>query len=102
MRIIYKEPGKDPRQLVLPNELKPLQDLVGGYIESVTFGSDWLVLCNEEGRLMGMPYNCEVCGVDFVGPIIFVGYNSEGDFTDFPASVEQLKKVMPDLWAVSD
>ena len=102
MKIIYKEPEGDFRQMVIPNELKPLQDLVGGYIESVTFGSDWLVICNEEGCILGLPYNCEVCGVGFFGPIIFVGYNSEGDFTDFPASVEQLKKVMPELWKISD
>lgn len=86
MKIIYKEPGKDPRQLVVPNALKPLQDLVGGYIEAVTLGEDWTILCNEEGRLMGMPYNCEVCGVDFVGPIILVG-RDEDEFCDVPISV---------------
>lgn len=57
---------------------------VGGYIETVTFAQDACVICNEEGRLLGMEDNCRFLGVDFVGPILVVGVDGE-KFTDVPA-----------------
>ena len=55
--------------------LEALQKAVGGYIEAVTVLEGVVVLCNEEGRLMGLPENrsfflsgicgdCLICGVD--------------------------------------
>ena len=82
--LIYrKAPGEKPRQILVRNELKELQELVGGYIETVTLFADLTIICNEEGRLHGLPYNCEVCGVGFVGTILFVGVKGDR-FTDVP------------------
>ena len=86
MRILMKEPGKGIRSMVIPNELKMLQDLVGGYIETYTIAEDVAIICNEEGKLLGLPYNCTICGEDFVGTILFVGVGEE-DFTDVPESL---------------
>lgn len=81
MRVIYKAPGGKPEIRDIPNTLEELQESVGGYIESCTFTTNAAVICNEEGRLRGLPYNCRFLGVDFVGPILVVGI--EGDeFTD--------------------
>ncbi len=38
---------------------------------------------------MGLPYNCDICGVSFVGPIIFVGIDDE-EFTDVPKPIDFL------------
>lgn len=81
MREIYKEPGKRPEQIDIPNTLEALQEKVGGYIETVTFAEDACVICNEEGRIIGMPENMSFLGVNFVGPILFVGVSGE-EFTD--------------------
>lgn len=81
MKVIYKAPGCAPEPRDIPNTLEELQATVGGYIETVTFASDALVICNEEGRLQGLPHNCRFLGVDFVGPILIVGRDDE-DFTD--------------------
>ena len=67
----FKEPGKAPVFRLLPNELKALQDAVGGYIEAVPVGAGLVAICNEEGRLHGMDYNCTVGSIDFVGPVVF-------------------------------
>lgn len=83
MKVFFKEPGKAIRQMQVPNELHTLQQLIGGYIESVTLCTDLVVLCDEEGRLKGLPHNCEVCGVDFYGPIVFVGVDGD-EFCDVP------------------
>ncbi len=83
MRILMKEPGKGIRAMVIPNELKLLQELVGGYIETYSISEDVLIICNEDGKIMGLPYNCTICGEDFMGNILFVGVDGE-DFTDVP------------------
>lgn len=83
MKVFFKEPGKAIRQMQIPNELHALQQVIGGYIESVTLCTDLVVLCDEEGRLKGLPHNCDVCGVDFCGPIMFVGANKD-KFCDVP------------------
>ena len=75
---------------------KTVGEAVGGYIETVTLDNTGLVvICNEEGRLRDLPYNCEVCGIDFVGPIVF----AEVDGEEF-ASIEQeaFRLAFPELW----
>ena len=52
MRIIYKEPGKEPRTMIVPNTLKMLQDLEPnfyvGAIGDVILGP--VVICEEDGE----------------------------------------------------
>lgn len=83
MKAIRKKPGCAPEIIEVENTLKALQDEVGGYIETVTIASDAVVICNEEGRLCGLPYNCRFVCVDFVGTILVVGRNKD-EFCDVP------------------
>lgn len=76
--VVIKEPGKAPVvEPLFSNTLKAFQEAVGGYIETVTLASDLVIICNEEGRLFGLPSNCRVCGVDFVGTVVAVGRKGE-------------------------
>lgn len=87
MKALIKNPGEESfREIIIPNNLRLLQQLVGGYIETVTLATDACIICNEEGRIMGMQPNCNYCGIDFVGPILIVGVD-EADFCDCPMSV---------------
>lgn len=59
MATIYKATGE--RESVSPNngtdfQLEELQNIVGGYIEIIRFEDNIMVL-NEEGKLMRLPYN---------------------------------------------
>lgn len=81
MKSILKEPGKEPKVIDVENEKEELQETVGGYLESVTLAADMCILCDEEGRLKGLPFNVEICGVSFVGPILMVGVDGE-EFAD--------------------
>ena len=81
MKVIYKAPGCAPEPRDIPNTLEELQAAVGGYIEAVTFASDAVVICNEDGRLQGLPHNCTFLGVDFVGPILIAGRSGD-EFAD--------------------
>lgn len=93
MKAIYKLPGRDPELIEAGNNLSTLQKLVGGYIETVTIASDACIVCNEEGRLLGLQYNIFIAGKSFVGPILIVGVDGE-EFCDVPSQdfwLEQVK-----------
>lgn len=83
MKVIYKAPGCAPEIIDVPNTLEALQEKVGGYIETVTFATDACIICNEEGKLLGLPDNCCLLGKHFVGPILIVGIDGE-EFCDIP------------------
>lgn len=76
--VIIKEPGKAPVvEPLFDNDLKAFQEAVGGHIETVTLATDLVIICNEEGRLMGLPYNVTLFGVPFVGTIVITGAKGE-------------------------
>ena len=92
MRILLKNTTDDGfKEVIVKNELEALQNLGGGYIETVTLTTDCVGVCNEEGRMKGLPANCNYLGVDFVGPILLAGVDGE-DFTDYPWSVTMANK----------
>lgn len=93
IKVLIKKPFLPVQEATIPNTLKGLQDVVEGYIETVTLADDCFIICNEEGRILGLPYNCRICGVDFVGPIALVGADGE-ETTDVPVSAETFEKMI--------
>lgn len=93
MRVMRKRPGEAWEPIEVENELKPLQQAVGGYLESFTFADDACVLCDEEGRLKGKPYNTTVCGVPFVGTVLIVGVDGK-EFADLTERQEEVLREM--------
>lgn len=88
--IFYKKDAADPgHMMAIENTLEAFQELVGGYIETFTFSTDVTLVINEEGRLLGLPVNADFCGHRFVGPMIFVGYNDNGEFVNIQEEVAQ-------------
>ena len=75
----------------IDNTLQELQSIVGGYIETVTITTDLVIICNEEGRLIDMPYNCNLFGHDFYGTLIFAGIDGD-EFGDYPGDLNHFKK----------
>ena len=94
-----KRPGEVPRSVWVTNSLKNLQNYVGGHIEVVTIATDCCIICNEEGRILKMPHNCTVAGIDFVGDILFVGISGE-NFSDMPIEFKDFKRMFKFLWEV--
>lgn len=87
MKIVFKEPDKPPRTMVIPNDLHTLQQLVDGYIEVVRLNNGLLAIVNEEGKLRGLkPSGLEFKGDPLVGNVILCG--EDGDqFTDVPEDI---------------
>lgn len=79
MRIIYKEPGKEPRTMIVPNTLKMLQDLVGGYIETLKIADNVVMIFNEEGKLLDLEPNFFVGAIGDVilGPVVICEEDGE-------------------------
>lgn len=72
--VIIKEPGKEPVvEPLFENTLEAFRKAVGGNIETVTIASGCVLICNEEGRLQGLPENVSICGVPFWGTVLAVG-----------------------------
>ena len=58
MNILLIEPGKPPRPTEIPQTLSAMQHLVGGYIQVLSpFDDPVALVCNEEGKLKGLPLN---------------------------------------------
>ena len=88
IKVIIKRPGEAAFEARIANELGTLKEWVGGYIETyaLSYNPAVIVICNEEGKLEGMPYNCRLAGETFVGPIVLVGVRGE-EFADCPVSL---------------
>jgi hypothetical protein len=85
--VIVKEPGKAPRvEPLFDNTLEAFQAAVGGYIETVTLAANLVLICNEEGRIRGLPYNCSVDSCPFFGTVLVVGVKRD-EFASLKASV---------------
>ena len=82
MKAIVKEVGEEAQLRDIENDLETMQGLVGGYIEVVSTGEGILLICNEEGKLNGLPVNFPIGGDVIVGTAVFVAHGQDGNFTD--------------------
>lgn len=83
IKVLYKPVGKPFEVREIPNTLEAMQELVGGYIETVTICTDLVLICNEDGRALGLKPNPYI-GHEFVGDWFLCGVDGE-KFTDIPA-----------------
>ena len=58
MRVVLVEPGQTARIAEIGSSLEEMQKTVGGYIQAVyPFEETVCLVCNEEGKLQGLPLN---------------------------------------------
>jgi len=81
MRVLRRRPGEKFEAVDIPNTLKALQEQVGGPIEAVAITNRTTLIVNENGKLEGLPYNCDICGHRLVGTVLAVWVDGE-DFVD--------------------
>lgn len=82
LRVGILHPGRAPEFVGIANSLQAQQDCVGGDLELWAIDGHVAILCHEEGRLLGLPYNRQITLEDgtserFVGPILLVGWNED-------------------------
>ena len=94
--VVIVEPQKTPYKKEIPNELSAMQEIVGGWIESVFIerskrGARISLICNEEGKLSNLPFNRKIANFDtLVGTFFITKHNGAGDTVDL--SDEEAKK----------
>lgn len=81
IRVLYVQPGKYPEERTIPNTLRALQELVGGDIECCRPWRDSVcVICNDSGKIDGLPPNRLYGHADFLAGSFVVCGNGGEDF----------------------
>lgn len=106
IKVLKIEPKKAPEVVVLKNELRKLQKAVSidapeiGLIEIIEIDSDVCILCNEEGKLIGLEPNRRFCNDIICGVFYLTGQDYEnGHLKSLP---ENLMEYYSKLFAIPD
>lgn len=99
IKVIVKDPGKDPEVMEIQNDLKVLQELVGGYVQSVTMADDLMMLMDDDGRMKGKNANVFFTKYDdfIFGPVVFTGVNGKEFASISDKYLEGIPGVIP-VW----
>ena len=58
MKVLVVEPLQEPVAKEIDSSLEAMQKVVGGYIQALfPFDEPVALVCNEEGKLLGLPFN---------------------------------------------
>ena len=78
-RVVYVEPGKPAREMMLGKDLEDLQKAVGGLIELIYAHDDrTIIVGNDEAKLIGMEGNRRLeTGSIIAGPFFVIGDGGE-------------------------
>ena len=90
MNVLMVEPGKAPYETQIGDDLRSMQAAVGGYIQAVyPYEEPVALICNEDGKMNGLPLNRALRDPDgdiydiVAGKFFIVGLG-QNDFTDLP------------------
>ena len=81
IKVVMVEPHKTPTITTIKTKLENLQEAVGGLIEIINIEDDVCILCNEEGKLIGLEGNRRLADDIIVGTFYVCGSNDEGELT---------------------
>lgn len=87
------KPNEIPEEIEIENTLEAKQKIVGGYIEQAYLPNDdsVVLICNEEGKISGMPLNRYIGHDIIAGPFLIVGDDYEnGEYISL--TEQQIKK----------
>ena len=98
VRCIIKRPDEQYGHVTnISTSLKNLQKIVGGFIQTVTLTDNTVIICNEEGKIIGLAPNFIIGTAPFqdviLGEAIVIGVDGE-DFCDLPISFDLWKKLL--------
>ena len=91
MKVLLVEPGKAARPVEIKNELHEMQQIVGGLTQVLYPWEDpAAIVCNDEGKLMGLPLNRVLEDYDVIAGTFFVCGIQGENFTDL--TEQQMQK----------
>lgn len=96
LKVLLVQPGKYPRLVEMEDSLEAMQQMVGGDIEEyMPFEDDVAIICNEEGKVNGLPLNRAIYGgethemMDIIAGTFFIAYA--------PVESEKFKSLPPKM-----
>ena len=95
LNVLYVEPNKLPEKRTIKNTLEDKQKLVNGLIEYTYLrdSNDVAIVCNEEGKILGLPPNRDIGHDVICGNFFIVGDDPElGE--DRSLTEEQIKNIL--------
>lgn len=96
IKVVMVEPHKNPTVTTIKTKLENLQKAVGGLIEFINIEDNVCILCNEEGKLIGLEGNRTLGDDILVGTFYICGSNNEGELTSLTDS--QTEKYVQFFW----
>ena len=100
--VLMVAPGEHPREVVLENNLDALQKAVSigceyqGLIEVISLEKGVCIICNEEGKLLGLEGNRRL-GSDIIAGVFYVvGEDKRGNFVSLTEA--QMEYYTKRLW----
>lgn len=96
IKVVMVEPHKNPTITTIKTKLENLQKAVGGLIEIIDIEDDVCILCNEEGKLIGLEGNRSFGNDILVGTFYVCGSNDEGELISLTDS--QIDQYIKFFW----
>ena len=90
MKVLMVEPGKAPYEAELDGSLESMQEAVGGGIEGYyPYAEPVAIVCNDEGKINGLPLNRAIYNrdgemIEIMAGTFFMAGLGEESFTDLP------------------
>ena len=100
--VLMVEPGKHPKVTTLKDDLDSLQKAVSiganyqGLIEFVSLGNGDCIMCNEEGKLIGLDGNRRLGDDILVGVFYIMSENEDGELISL--SEKKIKRYTELFW----
>lgn len=92
IRILIVKPNQEPKQMKIEHTLDKLQNIVGGLIEYVDLDYQTDLICNEEGKLLGMEWNRRLGDDIIVGTFLVVGQHKGETISLSKKQIRKYKK----------
>jgi hypothetical protein len=88
IKVVLQRPGHISEVVAIPNTLEALQQLVGGYIEPLTLPDGFVIICNGEGRYLGLQPNVNTYAGVIVGNVVITKAEGEGFVSLTPEQIQ--------------
>lgn len=94
MEVLIIDPGKKPEVANIEDTLESLRSIVGGPIEAIyPFDDPIALICNEEGKLIGLQLNRSIEDYDIIAGTFMVTGLTEDNFGSLsPELLEKYEK----------
>ncbi len=79
IRVLMVEPHEHPKEFLLKNDLRAMQEAVGGLIDIAGIDDSICILLNDEGKLIGLEGNRRIGDDIIAGSFYVCGSNEDGE-----------------------